>query len=315
MSTTAETIGKLWEITSSQSLKDLNKFFEWWELSNDEYKKLYDSTKVSLDNLVTKVNSILSEISSRRSEFDDSFITAASNLKRSVAVMKDQFYSWYILTPAQHKEALWNNSTIDLWSLDIRSTWSDISLDSKELSQLKPERLLGRTNSWVEYYQVTLNGKTTILRYNSTDSWDEVALYELNDIDLLSKTNDDIKRLITNAERQTAFRDVEMDWTASARNILPGAWVWAWIWTVTTAIWWALPASMWGVLWWSAAWLAWAWAAMLSVPWVLVMWWSVIIWWIVSSMTDLDYTSDDYKKDFWSDMKNIWKKVASYKRK
>jgi hypothetical protein len=68
-------------------------------------------------------------------------------------------------------------------------------------------------------------------------------------------------------ERQWKFQDVEMEWSKGIGNI--------WHWVLNNS----------------------------NVPWYKRIWalaWPIAIWWvtIITSLRDLDYTTNDYKQDF-----------------
>jgi len=306
--------------------KEISDFLKWKELSSQEYKNEYGNIQQKLNDIRAKVNKIVTFFNEQREKWDVSMQQANSiqALLPSFKELRTSFES--LIKPDDFdkklnikKEEL---KPIELWNLSPRSTFSDISLNPEELTKLKPEKLLAKTSDWIEYYQITYDGQTTILRYNPNSSWDEVALYVNVNINWLNK--DDIKRLIINAERQW-FQDVEMDGTASVRNIWVMAtwavtWATAWLWALKwwAAIWWKITFLKSLPLIWKAAWFLGTWIAAvgwtaLTIKWAVVAWAWVIIWWTVASMTDLDYTSEDYKNDFWGELEKLKVIRSNYK--
>lgn len=313
-------------ITELQELKnktnEISDFLKWKELSSVEYRKEHEAIEKKLNDIRAKVNEIVAFFNVQRDKWDVSMqqANAIQALLPSFRELKTSF-DW-LIKPSDFDKKLDELKPIDLWNLSPRSTFSDISLEPEELSKLKPEKLLAKTSDWIEYYQINYDGQTTILRYNPNDTWDEVALYVGVNINWLNK--DDIKRVIINAERQW-FQDVEMDGTASVRNIwVMASWVVAWATTLTTVWAWSYLSStaastaaaavtkiplIWKIAWGLAAWITAVW----SIAAIKIIWAWAVVWWVAASMTDLDYTSEDYKSDFWSELEKLKVTKANYR--
>lgn len=320
-------------ITELQELKnktnEISDFLKWKELSSVEYRKEHEAIEKKLNDIRAKVNEIVAFFNVQRDKWDVSMqqANAIQALLPSFRELKTSF-DW-LIKPSDFDKKLDELKPIDLWNLSPRSWFDDIELDMEEFVQLKPERLLARTSNWIEYYQITYKNQTTILRYNSNDPWDEVALYVNVYLDLKNADKNSIWNLIKRAESNSNwFQDVEINWTASVRNIwVMSSWAIAW----ATAWLWALKSS--AAVWWTITWLSriplaaklpigmlskisllWKWvAAIASVKWAVVIWAWVIIWWVAASMTDLDYTSEDYKSDFWSELEKLKVTKANYR--
>lgn len=272
-------------ITELQELKnktnEISDFLKWKELSSVEYRKEHEAIEKKLNDIRAKVNEIVAFFNVQRDKWDVSMqqANAIQALLPSFRELKTSF-DW-LIKPSDFDKKLDELKPIDLWNLSPRSTFSDISLEPEELSKLKPEKLLAKTSDWIEYYQINYDGQTTILRYNPNDTWDEVALYVGVNINWLNK--DDIKRVIINAERQW-FQDVEMDgsWSLTTAWLAATAWWIAWgkIWACA----WTVFSPVWTIIWWVAWWVSWA-----IIAWIWTAW-------------DEDYTSWEYKNDFWSDL-------------
>lgn len=296
----------------SDAIKDIMKFLDWKDMSDTEYKIEYEKISKSLLAIEGELKPLAVYLNSQKWDFSSlewkaiqDTLSAFSNLKRSI---KEG-----ILTPEEFSEKLNKDKPINLWSLSPKSSFMDINLNANELSKLKPDKLLAKTSEWICYYQITYDNQTTILRYNPNDSWDEIALYanvSLND----QMNKDDIKRLIIAAEREW-FKDVEMDGTASIRNIemmasWATAWAAAWLWVLKSAwvVGWIIAGASTLPLVWKIAAGIWVWLWVIgTTAWSLVIWTWVVIWWVSASMTDLDYTSEDYKKDFWNELSTLEK--------
>lgn len=265
--------------------KEIGIFLQWKELSSIDYDTEYKKIQNQLINIRNKVNEIVEYFNEEREKWNVSQtqIKAIDWLLPSFIELRTWF-EW-LIKPVDFKKKLQEKQPIDLWSLSPKSTFNDISLNPEELGKLKPEKLLAKTNWWIEYYQINFNWQTTILRYNSNDSWDEVALY-IN-VSLQWASKEDIKRIITNGERQW-FQDVEMDgtWDLTTVWLAATAWwiawgkFWVWFWS-------AFNPGLWTFIWWAVWWV----------------WWAIIAW--ISTALDKNYTSEDYKNDFWSELEKI----------
>lgn len=277
--------------------REVTDFLAWKELTSDQYKEEYNKIKARVDDIRKKVNEIYDYLGSQKDNISLNQHNVLQWLMSSFKELKTWF-DW-LQTPDSFTQKLKEkekiNKPIELGKIDIRSTFNDISLNPEELAKLKPERLLAKTSGWIEYYQITFNWQTTILRYNPNDSWDEVALYAnvaiWNDV-----SNEEIKRIIINAERQW-FRDVEMNgtWNLTTAGLAATAWwitwgkLWAWFWSAFTPVW----TLIWWVVWWT--------------------WWAIIAW--ISTAWDEDYTSKEYQKDFWNEMDKLKVQTLNYKNK
>lgn len=286
----------------SSAIKDIMKFLDWKDMSDTEYKIEYEKISKSLLAIEGELKPLAVYLNSQKWDFSplewkaiQDTLSAFSNLKRS---MKEG-----ILTPEEFSEKLNKDKPINLWKIDPISSLTDVTLNSEQLSNLKPTKLLAKTADGVCYYMVSYDWKSTILRYNPNDMWDEVALF-INTVlnDQMSK--DDLKRIIMNGEKQQWFKDVEMNWTWDSRTV-------------------ALAALSWG----TAGWATWAWFWAAAWLWVLsipgsFIWWSIwAIWWAtiagISAAWDQDYTSEDYNNDFWTDIQSLnqsSKNKINYKR-
>ena len=309
-----------WEVQKN-NLDKLKSF----ELNENEYKTEYDKMKWILENSEKTIKTFAKKLQDHSSELTLVQFDSAVSLINNFNSLLDEFYTNILLPQAYNEEKIKKekekaeqeknkkideenktkeeeqekNKPIDLWNLSPRSSFKDIPLTTEELMQLKPEQLIAKTKGWVEYYKVKYNWNTTLLRFNSKDNSDEIALYENVNLDS-NASKDDFKRFIIMVERQWKFQEVEMEdskgisnvwmvasWLATSAWLT--AWTMAWLWATTWLVWWA------------TTWLAWAWAALITPPgWIAWLWalWGVVIWWVVASATDLDYTTADYKQDF-----------------